>query len=266
MPGPDAADDDDLALLVGAARIAGEIALRYWRKSPRVWEKADDEGPVTEADLAVNAALAAHLCGARPSYAWLSEESADSRDRLNYEHVFIIDPIDGTRAFIDGQTGFSHALAVARGGQVSAAVVYLPATDQLYAARQGGPATLNGQPILASAQAGVAGATILTPAANMAAEHWIGPPPDLRRAFRPSVAHRLALVAEGRFDGILSFRSGWEWDIAAGALIAARAGATVSDRNGKPLVFNNEKPRLNGLLAAAPGLHSELVARLVPHP
>ncbi|PLL14556.1 3'(2'),5'-bisphosphate nucleotidase CysQ [Tabrizicola sp. TH137] len=257
MPGP----EDDLSLLIEAARIAGPIALRYWKRNPKVWQKGD-ESPVTEADHAVNEALHHHLQTARPAYGWLSEESPDDPARLAARDVFILDPIDGTRAFIDGEDSFSHALAVARDGVVTAGVVYLPALDRLFAATLDGPATLNGTPIHASTQPGIEGATILTPAVNLKPEFWPGGVPDVKRSFRTSVAYRLALVAQGRFDGMLSFRQGWEWDIAAGSLIAARAGATVTDRHGAALHFNRPTPRSDGLIAAAPGLHAALRARL----
>ena len=253
--------ETDLALLIRAARQAGQIALRYWKRSPKVWEK-DDESPVTEADHAVNDALHATLRSARPDYGWLSEETPDDTARLQTEAQFILDPIDGTRAFIAGEDSFSHAIAIARGGRVTAGVVYLPALDRMFAATHDGPATLNGAPIHASTIAGIEGANILTPAANMKPEFWPGGVPDLKRSFRASVAYRLALVAQGRFDGMLSFRQGWEWDIAAGALIATRAGATVTNRHGAALTFNNPDPRSNGLIAAAPGLHAALLVRL----
>ena len=118
MPAP----EDDLALLERAARDAGQIALRYWRKHPKAWDKADDAGPVTEADLAVNDALHDLLMGARPEYGWLSEESEADPSRLDAGHCFIIDPIDGTRAFIDGQDHFAHSLAVAKGDRIVAAL------------------------------------------------------------------------------------------------------------------------------------------------
>ena len=257
MPGP----EDDLALLVRAAREAGRIALHYWKRSPKVWEKGD-EGPVTEADHAVNDALEKTLRTARPAYGWLSEETPDTSDRLTREHVFILDPIDGTRAFIAGEDSFSHSIAIARNGQVTAGVVFLPALDRMFAACVDGPATLNDAPITASRIAGADGATILTPAANMRPEHWPGGVPDVKRAFRASVAYRLALVAQGRFDGMLSFRQGWEWDIAAGSLIASRAGACVTDRHGAALRFNRQVAKADGLIAAAPGLHRDLLAHL----
>ena len=136
MPARDPATDraPDLALLEQAAREAGAIALRFWRQSPQVWDKPDGAGPVTEADLAVNAHLERLLRGARPDYGWLSEESPDDPARLAAEHCFIVDPIDGTRAFIDGQVGFSHALAVVRRGEPVAGVVHLPAQRRHHAA------------------------------------------------------------------------------------------------------------------------------------
>lgn len=257
MPAP------DLALLTEAARAAGKIALGYWKQAPKMWEKGAD-GPVTEADLAVNAALHSILRAARPGYGWLSEETPDTAERLQCEHLFIIDPIDGTRAFIAGEDSFSHSLAVVRNGEVTAACVYLPAKDRLYAASAGGPALCNGMEIGCSPCAEPDGATLLTPKASHAPEFWAGPPPGFTRAFRPSIAYRLCLVAEGRFDGLLTFRPAWEWDIAAGALIAARAGATVTDRSGAPLRFNSPGAACDGVLAAPRALHAALRARMAP--
>lgn len=257
MPGP----DEDLALLIGAAQEAGRIALRFWKRNPRVWDKGE-EGPVTEADHAVNEALLRRLRAARPDYGWLSEETPDDPERLETEHQFILDPIDGTRAFIAGEDSFSHAIAVARQGVVTAGVVYLPALGRMFAATCDGAATLNGAVIEASRLPGIEGANILTPSANMKPELWPGGVPDLKRSFRASVAYRLALVAQGRFDGMLSFRQGWEWDIAAGSLIASRAGARVTDRAGRALRFNMAVPKADGLIAAAPGLHAALLTRL----
>ncbi|MEO6300784.1 MAG: 3'(2'),5'-bisphosphate nucleotidase CysQ [Paracoccaceae bacterium] len=252
----------DLALLIDAAKASGEIAMRYWKQSPKVWEKPG-EGPVTEADIAVNDMLHNRLRTACPSYGWLSEETPDTDERLDCEHLFLIDPIDGTSAFIAEDSSFSHSFAVAQNGIVTAAVVYLPAKDRLYAATLNGPATCNGQPIHCSNRAGIVGATLLTPKATLAPDLWTEVP-DVTRHFRASVAYRLCLVADGAFDGMISLRQAWEWDIGAGALIADRAGATVTNRLGAPLHFNAELPRSNGILVATPGLHCELLARLKP--
>ena len=251
----------DLALLTHAARSAGEIALRYWRRSPKAWEKGD-QGPVTEADIAVNDMLQAELRGARPGYGWLSEETPDSLLRQDSECTFIIDPIDGTRAFIAGEQHFSHSLAVAQNGVVTAAVVYLPALDQLYTATQDGPALRDGEPIRCN-QKGLADDTnILTTKANLAPHLWRGEPPAFRRSFRASLAYRLCLVADGSFDGMITFRDSWEWDIAAGGLIAQRAGACVTDCQGAALRFNSVTAQTPGVLACAPALHSDLRAHI----
>ena len=118
MPGP---DELDLALIAGAARAAGEIARGYWRKSPKVWDKGEGHGPVTEADLAINGMLEARLRGARPGYGWLSEETPDTPDRLAARRVFVLDPLDGTRAFIEGDKTFAHSIAVIEDGAPVAA-------------------------------------------------------------------------------------------------------------------------------------------------
>ena len=253
----------DLALLTHAARAAGDIALRFWRQTPQVWEKPGGQGPVTEADLAVNAMLSDTLRKARPDYGWLSEEDADSTARLSTTRQFIIDPIDGTRAFMAGEETFAHSLAIAEHGTVIAGVVYLPALDRLYTATAAGPVLKDGVPIRASTQSQIEGATLLTTPPNLALQHWPGGVPAVKRSFRTSLAYRLCLVAEGRHDGMLTLRDAWEWDIAAGALIAARAGATVTDRHNNPLHFNTPDAKRPGVLAAAPGLHANLMAQLL---
>ena len=261
MPGPDTTADD-LSLLMEAAAEAGRIARSFWRKEPKSWEKDAGAGPVTEADLAVNAYLEMRLRTARPDYGWLSEESEADPSRLDADHCFIIDPIDGTRAFIDGQQGFAHSLAVTTGERVTAAVVHLPVLDMTYSARAGEAAMLNGAAIRPS-DVGVAGASVLTYRAATEPQYWKdGQIPPFRREFRPSLAWRLCLAAEGRFDAALSPRVAWEWDIAAGSLIAEMAGATVSDRHGAPMRFNSPRAQVPGLVVAGQRLHRELIAGL----
>ncbi len=253
----------DLALLTDAAREAGRIALRYWRKDPQVWDKGGEHGPVTEADLAVNDMLKAKLLGARPDYGWLSEETPDSTDRLAVDTVFIIDPIDGTRAFVAGEETWAHSLAVAHKGRVTAGVVYLPAIDRIYVASETSAPLRDGEVIRASGRDRLEGANILTTKANMAPEKWPGGVPEITRSFRASLAYRMCLAAEGRFDGMLTLRDAWEWDIAAGSLIAEKAGAVVTDRNGATLRFNATNALAAGVLALPPKLHADAMARLV---
>ncbi|MDM7931674.1 3'(2'),5'-bisphosphate nucleotidase CysQ [Tabrizicola sp.] len=252
----------DLALLTDAAREAGRIALRYWRREPKVWDKGGEHGPVTEADLAVNDMLKLMLLTARPEYGWLSEETPDNAARLSCDSVFIVDPIDGTRAFIAGEETFAHSLAVAHRGKVIAGVVFLPALDKIYTASITAPPLKDGQPIVASRRDRLEGADILTTKANLAPEKWPGGVPDINRSFRASLAYRLCLAAEGRHDGMLTLRDTWEWDIAAGGLIAERAGAVVTDRHGGQLRFNTASAQAEGVLALPSAPHSEALVRL----
>lgn len=255
----------DLPLLIDAAHEAGRIATRYSGPQAQRWDKPDGAGPVTEADLAVNAMLERDLRAARPDYGWLSEETEDSPDRLNKGRVFIIDPIDGTRSFAEGSRTWAHSIAVAEDGEVTAAVIYLPMRDLLYAAAKGQGATLNGTPIQASAVRDMHEAEVLAAKPNLDPRHWrAGSAPNFQRVYRPSLAYRMALVAQGRFDGMLTLRPSWEWDIAAGDLILREAGGLCTDRHGQPLQFNNAHPRLNGVVAAGPILHAMLYDLLEP--
>ena len=263
-PRPDAAARADLALLVEAARAAGEIAMGHWRQAPKVWDKDGDEGPVTEADYAVDAALRRALQEARPDYGWMSEETPDTPEDRARRTLFIVDPIDGTRAFVKGEEAWAHALAVVTDGVPVAAVVYLPAKGRLYAASAGAGASRNGAPIAAAAPPALDGAQMLVTKPNLAPHLWRRGVPGWTRHFRPSLAYRLALVAEGRFDGMLTLRDSWDWDVAAGALIAAEAGARVTDRTGAPLRFNAARRKTSGLLAAPEPLHGETLDRLAP--
>lgn len=255
--------ETDLSLLIDAARASGDIALKYYQSNAKTWEKDDGTGPVTEADLAVNAYLEDTLRTKRPDYGWLSEESQDSLARQSNESVFIIDPIDGTRSFIEGAKTWAHSIAIARDGEVTAAVVFLPVQDLLFTASLGGGAHLNNAAIMASSRSGISGAQVLATRPTMDAKHWKAKgAPNFERHHRPSLAYRLSLVAQGRFDAMLTLRASWEWDIAAGALIIAEAGGQISDRTGSALRFNRPDPRLNGVVAAGSGLHSELLSHL----
>ncbi|SLN71434.1 Inositol-1-monophosphatase [Roseovarius albus] len=252
----------DLELLIDAAHEAGRIAIKFTGTDAKRWDKPGDAGPVTEADLAVNVMLGDVLREARPEYGWLSEETEDDASRLDKERVFIIDPIDGTRSFIEGSNTWAHAIAVADQGIVTAAVVYLPLRDKLYAAAAGRGATLNGQPISVSNRNDLIGASVLAAKPTLKPEHWPGGVPDFNRSHRPSLAYRQSLVAEGRFDAMLTLRPTWEWDIAASDLILREAGAVTTDQLGQGLIFNNPTPRVNGVVTANPSLHASLIKAL----
>lgn len=258
--------DSDLELLIKAAHKAADIAKPFANGSVKSWEKDDGAGPVTEADLAVNQMLSGFLRSERPDYGWLSEESEDEMSRLSAERCFVIDPIDGTRSFIKGEDTWAHSFAITERGEPVAAVVFLPMLNYLYCAQKGEGATLNGQAISVSNAPSLLGSNILAarPAQDM--RFWKnGIVPQFNRFHRPSLAYRLALVAEGQYDGMITFRDSWEWDICAGALITTEAGAVVSDTFGKPLVFNQRHPITKGVVSATPHVHSDFLDLSDPH-
>jgi myo-inositol-1(or 4)-monophosphatase len=255
--------ETDIDLLIKAAQASGEIAKTFFQNAPKTWDKDDNAGPVTEADLAVNTYLEDVLRTARPDYGWLSEESLDEPERQSSEYVFIIDPIDGTRSFIEGSRTWAHSLAIARYGRITAAAVLLPMRDMMFSAALDQGALLNGKTLRVSSQKGFERSEILATRPVLEPHHWSkGTAPKFSRHHRPSLAYRLALIAQGRFDAMLTLRPSWEWDIAAGALIVSEAGGTISDKTGTALKFNNVDPRLNGVVASGPNLQSEIIGKL----
>lgn len=254
---------DDLTLLTDAAKAAGDIARGFFGRAPETWDKDGGLGPVTEADIAVDNMLRESLMAARPAYGWLSEETEDNAARLGNDKVFIIDPIDGTRSFIEGSKTWAHSLAIAEHGQITAAVVFLPMLDKLYVAAKGKGAFLNGDRLSASSVVNLQETTLLGGKPTFDTWNWVnGTVPPVKRAFRSSLAYRMSLVGQGRFDAMLTLRATWEWDIAAGALIVTEAGGRATDRRLTPLVFNNPGAQVNGIFAAGPDIHPTLGACL----
>ena len=255
-----AADTDDLALLNRVAPKAGEIAMHYFGFDPKYWHKDGDQGPVSEADLEIDQFLKTELQRARPDYGWLSEETDEDLSRMEKKRIFIVDPIDGTRSFLAREENFAIAMAVVEDGEVIASVVDMPAKRQRYTAAKGQGAAKNGKPISPSKKSKLKSARILAAGPQLQTKLWPKGIPPVERHFRSSIAYRLCLVAEGRFDGMLTMRPTWEWDCSAGHLICEEAGVLVRDMNGQPHRYNSEGAQMNGVIAAPPKLHKAFMA------
>ena len=251
----------DLALAAEIAGNAGQIAMAHFRAGTTGWNKADGS-PVSEADLAVNAYLKGVIAAARPDDGWLSEETADSEDRLSRRRVWVIDPIDGTRDFLRGRTGWAVSLALVEDGAVTVAVLAAPAQNRLYAASAGLGATLNGKRLAVSGLATLAGVRLPIDEANMAASFWPSPWPGTATAKPNSLALRMAMLAANEADAWLEGRSIAEWDVAAASLVLTEAGGLLTDRHGAALSFNRPSPVIQGIAAATPALHGEVLHRL----
>lgn len=255
----------DLALIRDAALAAGELALAEREAGLKTWSKPGGS-PVTSADMAVDRALKDVLLSAQSDYGWLSEETEDNADRLSRRRIFVVDPIDGTVAYLKGKPWWCIPIAVVEDGRPVAAVIHAPALNETFCATLGGGATLNGQPITASDTDDLDDASVLADARLMEGPHWNEPWPPMRYEKRNAIAYRMALVAAGAFDAAIALTPKWDWDICAGALIAQEAGAIVSDHHGQPWRFNQGDPRQNSLICSAPALHPLIVRRTAPIP
>jgi myo-inositol-1(or 4)-monophosphatase len=252
---------DDHALLVAAVREAGALAMQHFRTEVRVWEKPGGT-PVSDADMAVNALIHARLREARPDYGWLSEETEDDTARLGCRRVWVVDPIDGTRAFLQGVAHFCHAVALVEDGRPIAAALFNPAVDEFYEAVTGEGAKLNGRPIQVSDRQDIAGCRMAAFGPMFRNPRWPEPWPDMDIIQRDSVAYRLALVASGDADAALGLNTKNDWDLAAADLIVCEAGGRVSSHTGQPLLYNGVQPRHPSFLAAGPGLYTGLFDRI----
>lgn len=259
------ADADDRAMLVAAVREAGALAAELFaahgRSELRVWDK-DDGYPVSEADIAVDALLKARLHGTRPDYGWLSEESADDGSRLGRRRVWVIDPIDGTRDFLRGRTGWAVSVALVEDGVPILAALESPLRNQTYLASAGGGASLNGIALGVSGRTTLSGLAIPIDEQGLASKFWPEPWNAVAVEKPNSLALGIAKVASGAADAIFEGRTVSEWDIAAAALLLTEAGGTMTDRNLAAVKFNQPRPKLTGLVAATPALHGEVARRL----
>jgi myo-inositol-1(or 4)-monophosphatase len=251
------------SLIRDAAREAGDIAMDYYRPgaetSARVWSKAGGS-PVTQADVAVDAFLKIRLAVAWPEAAWLSEETVDDELRLRRRYVWVVDPIDGTRAFMSGLADWAVCIALLDRGEPIAGIVHAPACAASYEALKGLGATRNGRPIAVSDTDTITGARIAGPKPMLDA---LARQADFIAAEKiPSLALRLARVADGSIDAGLVSPDSRDWDLAAADLILAEAGGIVSNQDGEPTVYNRKTPVHGTLIATGLNLQAPLITAM----
>ncbi|HEX8641388.1 MAG TPA: 3'(2'),5'-bisphosphate nucleotidase CysQ [Allosphingosinicella sp.] len=245
-------------MLEQVARIveeAGRIAERRCGTDFRRWDKSPGN-PVCDVDLEVDAFLNEHLRALDPEAGWLSEETLDLSDRIERRRLWVIDPIDGTRDYLRQRPGWCVSVALVEDRVPVLGVLAAPARGELWTASAGQGSRRNGKPLKVSPRRELAGSRV--PADQLPPEDR-----DLVAVAKPnSIALRIALVAAGEADLVATLRWGFEWDIAAAALIAEEAGATVTGALGQPLAFNTASGEAFGMLAATPGIHAAAVGRL----
>jgi myo-inositol-1(or 4)-monophosphatase len=249
--------------MVEAVRAGGATALSFYQTKLKTWMKTGDS-IVTEADIAVNDLLHEHLALARPRYGWLSEETEDDPTRLSCSRVWVVDPIDGTRAFAKSKPHFVISVALVEDGRPVLGALFNPATGEFFEATLGGGATLNGQPIHVGDRATIEGCRMAAYGPMFKHPAWTEAWPEMEIIERNSVAYRIALVACNAADAALALNSKNDWDLAAADLILSEAGGRLTTHNGTALIYNRELPRHRSLLAAGPRLHEALLARVGP--
>jgi len=245
--------------LATAMREAGALAMRTYRSaSLKSWTKSGTS-PVSEADIAVDHLLRARLGTLVPDAAWLSEETDDDRARLAVPDVWVVDPIDGTRAYIAGLEDWTISVALVRDGHPVLAALYAPVSDEMFLASRGNGAHLNDRPLAVTPAATIAGASFAGPQRYL---DWVTgikagttTVPKIH-----SLALRLARVADGTIDAAFTGGNSHDWDLAAADLLVHEAGGALTDFHGRSLTYNAAKPVHGALVAAGTARHAALVA------
>ncbi len=260
-------DADDLQLIEQAAAEAGKIALHYFGQDPEVWLK-NGQSPVSEADLAVDRFLRDYLLAARPDYGWISEETATDEQRTGLPRAFVVDPIDGTRAFLGGDDRWCVSIAVIDEGKPRCGVLDVPVRKQVLSAAFGQGAFQNGTALASRLpQAGQA-----YPVA-MSRSSFSQLPEGFRSKvsfspYVPSLAYRIAMVGRGDLAGTFVRGGAHDWDLAAADLLLSEAGGRLLTLDGQALYYGRSQQSEGGqnpfshdvLIAAAAGFEEEMLA------
>jgi myo-inositol-1(or 4)-monophosphatase len=249
---------DERAVIEEAVRAAGDVALAQFRNGVKGWHKPDGT-PVSDADFAVNRLLAERLLAARPTYGWLSEETSDELGVRHGALTYLVDPIDGTRAFLSGGDDWCVGVALLARNRPIAAAILQPVTGALYSAAAGLGASVNGRRIHVSSRRELAGAHLIAHAGLRKPERWAVPWPEVRYGMTFAMLLRLCRVADGSFDGMVALGRKSDWDVAAGDLIVGEAGGLVTDLTGAALIYGGPGMSQNGVIAAGPALMQQMI-------
>ena len=254
----------DATLLESTVREAGALALSLFRTDLKNWIKGASS-PVSEADIAVNDLLESRLRSATPDYGWLSEESADDETRLAKQLVWIVDPIDGTRAYLAHRDDWCVSVALVRGASPVLAAVFAPASDEFFFATRGQGARHNDAPVHA------------TPGVELNFSRMAGPKPLVQRlspspdeiTLHPrigSLALRLCRVAQGSLDAAFAGGQSRDWDLAAANLIVQEANGRMTALSGDTILYNRREVTHGVLVAAGRDRHARIVGHFKNRP
>jgi myo-inositol-1(or 4)-monophosphatase len=256
LPGSEGLDRTAIgAQLTDIVTEAGRIALQFFHGPVKSWFKGEGRGsPVSEADLAVDRLIREGVSASGHDWGWLSEETEDDQARLTCDRIWVVDPIDGTRAFLAGYPDWTISAALVEHGRPTIAVLYAPVTEELFFAVRGKGATLNGVPIAINSGAALSGARIAGPQRIL--ERLSARVPGMHCEPKiHSLALRFARVAQGRIDIAFAGRNSHDWDLAGADLLVHEAGGLLTTMTGDPVIYNRPQPQHEALVAAGPPRH-----------
>lgn len=237
---------------------AGEIALKWFNKGPRVWKK-DDGSDVSEADIEIDNYLYKTLTKKINKVGWLSEEKKDTQTRLNFNKVLLVDPIDGTKSFLQGKDDFCISIALVLNGRPISGLIFNPLRRELYEAELNKGSWINSKQIFTTKVTHLENSNMCAFKPMFSHPAWKRPWPKMNIINKNSIAYRMSLVAKGEFDAMMALNKKNDWDLAAGDLIISEAGGKVTDHKGRKLIYNKGKTIKKSIIGCCNGLHPKII-------
>lgn len=234
--------NEELIAAKVAARNAGKILMKYYKSEDNKVKMKGIDNPVTIADNEADEYLSDFLIGEFPNDGWLSEETVDTEERLSKDRVWIVDPLDGTKEFIEGIPHFSVSIAMVYDGHPVVGVIYNPATDEMFSCQKNKGVYLNGKKVNVGQKTNLLDASITVSRSELKRKEWEPYRNDFK-SINPigSVAYKLALVSSGNYDIFTTIAPKNEWDICAGDCLISEAGGVFKTINDKKIIYNQKK-------------------------
>ena len=240
---------------------AGKIALKWFKKDPEQWEKKDGS-LLSKADIEINDLLNKLLKNKNPEYGWLSEENEDDRSRLNKKITYIVDPLDGTKAFLEGKKEFSISVAMVKEGIPISGIVYSPSTDEMFEAEKNKGSWKNKKRIRISKYSKLEKCKMIAFKPMFSHPAWKEPWPKMFIKNKNSIAYRMALVASGEYDAMMALNSKNDWDLAAGDLLISESGGIVSLHTQKRIIYNEVNTTKPSVIGANEKIYKKITERV----
>ena len=240
---------------------AGKLALKWFKKDPEQWKK-DDGSLVSKADIEINDLLNKLLKNKNPEFGWLSEENEDDKSRLNKKITFVVDPLDGTKAFLEGKKEFSISVAIVKNGLPVSGIVFSPSTDEMFEAEKNKGSWKNNKKVIISNYNRLEKCKMIAFKPMFSHPAWKEPWPKMDVENRNSIAYRMALVASGQYDAMMALNSKNDWDIAAGDLLISEAGGIVTLHTNKKIIYNIENTKKPSVIGTNKAIHEKIIKRV----